>query len=38
LAFLNRPNPDLRVINENVIEVRRALIAQLQKDFGQEDR
>jgi len=37
LAFLNRKNPDLRVINENVVEVRRALIAQLQKSFGQND-
>jgi 5'-nucleotidase len=36
LAFLNRQNPDLRVINDNVIEVRRALIAQLQKEFGQK--
>jgi len=36
LGFLNRNNPDLRVINENVIEVRRALIAQLQKTFAKK--
>jgi hypothetical protein len=31
---LNRQNPDLKVLNENVIEVRRALIDQLQKTFA----
>ena len=36
LSFLNRKNPDLKVLNENVMEVRRALIAQLQKAFGQK--
>jgi 5'-nucleotidase len=34
LDYLNRQNPDLRVIDENVIEVRRALINQLQKTFS----
>jgi 5'-nucleotidase len=34
LDYLNPQNPDLRVINENVVEVRRALINQLQKTFG----
>ncbi|MGH7453793.1 MAG: 5'-nucleotidase C-terminal domain-containing protein, partial [bacterium] len=34
LSYLNRQNPDLRVLNENVIEVRRALINQLQKTFS----
>jgi len=34
LSFLNRQNPDLKVLNENVIDVRRALIVQLQKIFG----
>jgi 5'-nucleotidase len=34
LDYLNRQNPDLRVINENAIEARRALINQLQKTFS----
>ena len=34
LDFLNRKNAELRVLNDNVIEVRRALINQLQKTFG----
>lgn len=34
LSYLNRQNADLKVLNENVIEVRRALIKQLQKTFG----
>lgn len=34
LDYLNRQNPELRVINDNVIDVRRALINQLQKTFG----
>ena len=34
LNYLNRQNPDLKVLNENVIEVRRALINQLQKTFA----
>jgi 5'-nucleotidase len=34
LDYLNRQNPELRVINDNVIEVRRALITQLQKAFS----
>jgi len=33
LSFLNSKNPDLKVLNNNVIEVRRALMAQLQKVF-----
>jgi 5'-nucleotidase len=33
LDYLNRQNPDLRVLNDNVLEVRRALINQLQKAF-----
>jgi len=37
LSFLNRKNPDLKVLNENVMDVRRALIAQLQKVFGQKN-
>ncbi len=36
MDYLNRKNPDLRVINENVMEVRRALMAQMQKEFGQK--
>ncbi|MDZ7360902.1 MAG: bifunctional metallophosphatase/5'-nucleotidase [candidate division KSB1 bacterium] len=36
LGFLNRQNPDLKVVNDNVMEVRRALMAQLQKEFGQK--
>lgn len=35
LSFLSSKNTDLKVLNENVIEVRRALITQLQKTFGQ---
>ncbi len=35
LSFLSSKNADLKVLNENVIEVRRALMAQLQKTFGQ---
>jgi 5'-nucleotidase len=38
LSFLNRKNPDLKVLNENVMEVRRALIGQLQKAFGQKSK
>ncbi len=34
LSYLNRQNPDLRVLNDDVIEVRRALINQLQKAFA----
>ncbi|MCG3121200.1 MAG: Mannosylglucosyl-3-phosphoglycerate phosphatase [bacterium] len=34
MGFLNRQNPDLKVLNENVSEVRRALMAQMQKEFG----
>lgn len=34
LDFLNRQNAELRVLNDNVSEVRRALINQLQKTFG----
>lgn len=34
LSYLNRQNTDLRVLNDNVIEVRRALINQLQKTFA----
>ncbi len=34
LDYLDRQNPELRVINDNVLEVRRALINQLQKTFG----
>lgn len=36
LSFLSSKNADLKVLNENVIEVRRALIMQLQKVFGQK--
>lgn len=36
LGFLNRQNPDLKVLNENVSEVRRALMAQMQREFGQK--
>jgi 5'-nucleotidase len=34
LSYLNRQNADLKVLNDNVSEVRRALINQLQKAFG----
>jgi 5'-nucleotidase len=34
LSYLNRQNADLKVLNDNVIEVRRALINQLQKIFA----
>ncbi len=34
LSYLNRQNPDLRVLNDSVIEVRRALINQLRKTFS----
>ncbi|MCI0691598.1 bifunctional metallophosphatase/5'-nucleotidase [candidate division KSB1 bacterium] len=34
LSYLNRQNPDLRVLNDSVIEVRRALINQLRKTFA----
>lgn len=34
LDYLNRQNAELRVLNDNVSEVRRALINQLQKTFG----
>ncbi len=37
LSFLNRQNPDLKVLNENAQEVRRALIMQLQKVFGRKN-
>jgi 5'-nucleotidase len=37
MEFLNRQNPDLRVINENVSEVRRALMVQVQKKFNQKN-
>jgi 5'-nucleotidase len=36
LSYLNRQNPDLKVLNDNVIEVRRALINQLQKTFASQ--
>lgn len=34
LDYLNRQNPDLKVLNENVAEIRRALIDHLQKIYG----
>ncbi|MEK7727667.1 MAG: bifunctional metallophosphatase/5'-nucleotidase, partial [candidate division KSB1 bacterium] len=34
LDFLNRQNAELRVVNDNASEIRRALINQLQKTFG----
>ncbi len=34
LDFLDRQNAELRVVNDNVSEIRRALINQLQKTFG----
>jgi 5'-nucleotidase len=37
MDFLNRQNPDLRVINENVSEVRRALMVQMQKKFDRKN-
>jgi len=37
LSFLNEKNRDLKVLDKNVMEVRRALIAQLQKVFGRKN-
>ena len=34
LSYLNTKNTDLKVLNPNIIEVRRALISQLQKSFS----
>jgi 5'-nucleotidase len=37
LSFLNEKNRDLKVLDKNVMEVRRALMAQLQKEFARKN-